>query len=259
MSIAVDEHALRDAVGTGAGLHAVLDVMIEGTAQPHVAIVKDYELDKVKHIVTHVDFQEIKLTELIESNVTVSIEGTPVGVSLNGGLLDVVTREVTVSALPTDIPEHFTLNVEALDVGDVFRVADLQVPANVTILDDLEEVVCSVLAPRLAEAEAVEEGEGGAGRARDRGRARGRVRGVGAHGRPLASRLVARAAGRAARRRSRQPRGRYASSRHNAGFLVVDALARRTRSRAPSEATADATRPARSPAAASVCSYRPPT
>jgi large subunit ribosomal protein L25 len=160
VSIAVDEHALRAAVGTGAGLHAVLDVTIEGQAQPHVAIVKDYELNKVKHIVTHVDFQEIKLTELIESNVTVSIEGTPVGVSLNGGLLDIVTREVTVSALPTDMPEHFTLNVEALDIGDVFRVADLDVPANVTILDDPEEVVCSVLAARLAEAEAVEEGEG---------------------------------------------------------------------------------------------------
>ena len=159
VSIAVDEHALRAAVGTGAGLHAVLDVVIEGQSQPHVAIVKDYELNKVKHIVAHVDFQEIKLTELIESNVTVSIEGTPVGVSLNGGLLDIVTREVTVSALPTDMPEHFTLNVEALDVGDVFRVADLEVPANVTILDDLEEVVCSVLAPRLAEAEPVEEGE----------------------------------------------------------------------------------------------------
>jgi large subunit ribosomal protein L25 len=159
LSIAVDEHDLRAAVGTGAGLHAVLDVVIEGQSKPHVAIVKDYELNKVKHIVTHVDFQEIKLTELIESNVTVSIAGTPVGVSLNGGLLDIVTREVTVSALPTDMPEHFTLNVEALDVGDVFRVADLEVPANVTILDDLEEVGCSVLAPRLAEAEPVEEGE----------------------------------------------------------------------------------------------------
>lgn len=153
VSIAVDEHALRAAVGTGAGMHAVLDVVVEGHKQPHVAIVKEFELDKVKHVVTHVDFQEIKLTELIESNVSITIEGTPVGVRLNAGLLDVVTHEVTVSALPTDIPEHFTLNVDDLDVGDVFRVADLVVPDNVTILDDPDEVVCSVLAPRLAEPE----------------------------------------------------------------------------------------------------------
>ena len=158
VSIAVSEHDLRDAVGTVAGLHAVLDVVIEGHKQPHVAIVKEYELDKVKHVVTHVDFQEIKLTERIESNVAVTLEGTPVGVKIGGGLLDVVTREVTVSALPTDIPEHITLQVEALDVGDVAHVADLQAPANVTILDDPDEVVCSVLAPRVAEVVG-EEGE----------------------------------------------------------------------------------------------------
>ena len=156
VSISVEEQALRAAVGTGAGLHAVLDVMIDGHSQPHVAIVKEYELDKVKHFVTHVDFQEIKLTDLIESNVTVTLVGTPVGVSLNGGLLDVISREVTVSALPTDIPEHLTLNVEELDVGDVAHVADLVAPENVTILDDPDEVICSVLAPRLAEAEPIE-------------------------------------------------------------------------------------------------------
>jgi len=159
VSIAVSEHDLRDAVGTVAGLHAVLDVVIEGHKQPHVAIVKEYELDKVKHVVTHVDFQEIKLTERIESNVAVTLEGTPVGVKIGGGLLDVVTREVTVSALPTDIPEHIALDVEELDVGGVARVSDLQVPDNVTILDDPDEVVCSVLAPRVAEVAAAEEGE----------------------------------------------------------------------------------------------------
>jgi large subunit ribosomal protein L25 len=159
VAVSVDEHSLREAVTTDAGLHAVLDVVIEGHKRPHVAIVKEYELDKVKHIVTHVDFQEIKLTEPIESNVTVTLEGTPVGVKTGGGLLDVVTREVTVSALPTDMPEHLTFNVEELDIGDVAHVSDLQVPGNVTLLDDPEEVICSVLAPRVVEVEGVEEGE----------------------------------------------------------------------------------------------------
>ena len=160
LSIAVEQHALRDALATGAGLHAVLDVVIEGNPKPHVAIVKEYEIDKVKHFMTHVDFQEINLTELIESNVTVTLVGTPTGVRLDGGVLDVVTREVLVSALPTDMPEHLTLNVEELVVGDVARVSDIDVPADVTILDDLDEVVCSVLAPRLAEEEP-EEAEAG--------------------------------------------------------------------------------------------------
>ena len=160
LSIAVEQHALRDALATGAGLHAVLDVVIEGQPKPHVAIVKEYEIDKVKHFITHVDFQEINLTELIESNVTVTLVGTPAGVRLDGAVLDVVTREVLVSALPTDMPEHLTLNVEELVVGDVARVSDIDVPADVTILDDLDEVICSVLAPRLAEEEP-EEAEAG--------------------------------------------------------------------------------------------------
>ena len=162
VSIAVGEHALRAAVTTGAGLHAVLDVTVEGRKQAHVAIVKEYELDKVKHVVTHVDFQEIKLTERIESNVMITFEGTPVGVKMGGGLLDVATREVTVSALPTDIPEHIALDVEGLDVGEVAHVSDLHVPDTVTILDEPDEVVCSVLAPRVAEVEAGEEVEAAA-------------------------------------------------------------------------------------------------
>jgi large subunit ribosomal protein L25 len=155
--VSVDRHALREAITTEAGLHAVLDVVIEGHKRPHVAIVKEYELDKVKHVVTHVDFQEIKLTEPIESNVTITLEGTPVGVKLSGGLLDVAAREVAVSALPTDMPEHLTFNVDALDIGDVAHIRDLLVPDTVAVLDDPDGVLCSVLAPRVVEVAVGEE------------------------------------------------------------------------------------------------------
>jgi len=155
--VSVDPHSLREALGTGAGTHAVLDVLVEGHKRPHVAIVKELELDKVKHVVTHVDFQEIKLTEAIETNVAVVLEGTPVGVKMGGGMLDVVTREVTVSGLPTEIPERIAFDVEGLDIGDVAHVSDLQAPEGITLLSDPDEVVCSVLAPRVAEVAAEEE------------------------------------------------------------------------------------------------------
>ena len=157
VAVAVDPHSLREALH--GGTHAVLDVVVEGHKKPHVAIVKELELDKVKHNVTHVDFQEIKLTEAIETNVAVEFEGTPVGVKMNGGMLDVVNRELAVSALPTEIPERLVFDVEALDIGDVAHVSDLQVPEGLTVLTDLDEVLCSVLAPRVAEV-AVEGEEG---------------------------------------------------------------------------------------------------
>jgi large subunit ribosomal protein L25 len=175
--IAVGERDLRVALSTDAGLHAILDVTFEGRRRPHIAILKDHQLDTVRHTVTHVDLQEIRLDEPIDSTVSVVVEGTAAGVK-QGGLLDMLTHEVTVHGLPADIPEHLTLDVTSLGIGDHGRVADLAVPDEVTVLDDPDTVVCSVLAPRVVEgvAEEVavaetaaepglvgEEGEGGAG------------------------------------------------------------------------------------------------
>jgi large subunit ribosomal protein L25 len=157
VAISVDPHALRDALGTEAGRHAVLDVTFEGQKRAHKAIVKELELDRVKHHVIHVDLQEIRLDETIESAVTVRFEGESKGVKM-GGLLDEVVREVTVKGKVTDIPEHLVLDISALGLGDTATVADLQVPEGIEVLDAPGEVLCSVLSPRKAEA-ALEEVE----------------------------------------------------------------------------------------------------
>lgn len=153
--LAVEGRELRSAVATEAGMHAVLDVVFAGTKKAHVAIVKDIQLDKVKNIVTHVDLQEIKLTDKIETTVIVQVEGTPHGVMM-GGMLDINTHEVTVEGLPTDIPDRLVMQVEALEMGDVAHVSDLQVPGNIRVLDDPDEVICSVLAPKVVAAEVEE-------------------------------------------------------------------------------------------------------
>ena len=73
--IAVDPHVLRAALATEAGTHAVLDVTLEGHKRGHNAIVKELELDSVKHIVTHIDLQEIRLDETIETTVSGPLRG----------------------------------------------------------------------------------------------------------------------------------------------------------------------------------------
>ncbi|HJW76698.1 MAG TPA: 50S ribosomal protein L25 [Thermoleophilia bacterium] len=152
---AVDERHLREALTTEAGLHAILDVTFEGKKRPHIAILKAHQLDATRHVVTHVDLQEIRLDEPIESTVAIVVEGTSVGVK-QGGLLDMLTHEVAVHGLPADIPEHVTLDVTSLGIGDHGRVADLVVPGTITVVDDAEHIICSVLAPRVVE---VAEGE----------------------------------------------------------------------------------------------------
>jgi len=151
---AVEPHALRAALSTGAGTHAVLEVTVEGHKRAHHAIVKDMELDPVKSTLRHLDLQEIRLDETIETTVAVSFEGEARGVKA-GGMLDESTREVTVRGLVTAIPEHLVLDISEMDVNDTAKVGDLVVPEGLEIVDDPEQVLCSVLPPRKVE----EEGE----------------------------------------------------------------------------------------------------
>ena len=153
--IAVEPHVLREALSTSAGMHAVLDVTFEGQKRGHKAIVKDIELDRVKSIVTHIDLQEIRLDETIETTVSIRFEGEPKGVKA-GGMLDESTREVTVKGLVTAIPEHLVVDVSELDMNETLQVSDLVVPEGIEIMAEAEEVLCSVLPPRKVEEEGVE-------------------------------------------------------------------------------------------------------
>jgi large subunit ribosomal protein L25 len=156
--IAVEPHALRDALTTSAGTHAVLDVTFEGQKRGHKAIVKELTLDRVKSNVIHVDLQEIRLDETIETTVAIHFEGEAKGVKA-GGMLDESTREVTVKGLVTAIPEHLVVDVSELDMNDTLKVADLEVPEGIEIMAEPDEVLCSVLPPRKVEVEEGVEGE----------------------------------------------------------------------------------------------------
>lgn len=147
--LSIGDRDLRDAIQQGGGMNAVLDITLEGQKTTHTAVIKDYQLDGVRHVVTHVDFHEVKLSEPIEATVAIAVDGQPAGVKL-GGILDVLLREITVKALPMEIPEKVVLDVSALEMGDVARVADLVLPETVEVMDAPDEVVCTVLVPRKA-------------------------------------------------------------------------------------------------------------
>ena len=154
--IAVDPHDLRDALSSEAGRHAVLDVTIEGHKRAHKAIVKDMQHDAVRTTVTHIDLQEIRLDEVIETTVAVRFEGECKGVKA-GGMLEEAIREVTVKGKVTAIPEHLALDITDLGLGHTAKVSELQVPEGLEVIDDPEEVLCSVIPPRGTAAEGEEE------------------------------------------------------------------------------------------------------
>ncbi len=160
IAIAIGERELRAALTTGAGSHAVLDVAIDG-GSAHSAILKDYQRDKVRGNITHVDLQEVRLDQPIQTAVVVTLVGEPVGVK-EGGVLNQVTTEVNVEALPLEVPQHLEADVSGLGIGDTLRLGQIDMPAGVRLLDDPEETVLASVQLAREEVAEVEEGEEGA-------------------------------------------------------------------------------------------------
>ena len=160
-AICVPERELRRVLtGTG-GLHAILDVVVDGQNTTHASILKDYQQDPLRGHISHVDFHEVRLDRPIQASVNVQLVGEPAGVK-EGGVLSQVQREINVEALPMEVPEHLDLDVSEMAIGDTLRLADLPARGGVTYLDDPEETVLATvtLPTREVEPEEVtEEGE----------------------------------------------------------------------------------------------------
>jgi large subunit ribosomal protein L25 len=165
--IVVGERELRTALTGSSGLHAIVDVVIEGQKTPHHAVLKEYQQHPIRGTLTHVDFHEVRLDETIQATVTIQLVGESPGAK-QGGVVQQVTREIRVEALPTSIPERIEADMSSLEVGATLRIADLEAIEGVAFLDDAETVLANCSMPRgiseLEEAEAVEgeEGEEGA-------------------------------------------------------------------------------------------------
>ena len=162
ISICVEERELRRALTGAGGLHSILDVEVDGTGKSHASILKDYQVDKVRGFVTHIDLQEVRLDQPIHASVTVQLIGGEEAPGVReGGVLSQPLREIQVEALPLEVPEHIDLDVSHMEAGDTLRIGDVHVGDNVTLLDDPETVVATVTAPtrEIAPEETLEEGE----------------------------------------------------------------------------------------------------
>jgi large subunit ribosomal protein L25 len=162
-AVTVPERDLRRALTGSSGLHAILDVVLEGQKTTHASILKDYQRDKVRGTVIHVDLQEVRLDQPIQSSVVVELVGDSAGVR-EGGVLSQEHREITVEALPMEMPDRIELDVSGMQIGDSLRVSDLAPREGATYIDDPDTVLASVMVPTRVEEpeEVVEEGEEGA-------------------------------------------------------------------------------------------------
>jgi large subunit ribosomal protein L25 len=155
----VHQRELRRALGGPGGLHAILDVVLEGQKTTHASILKDYQQDPIRGHISHVDLHEVRLDQPIQTTVALHLVGEAAG-SKEGGVLSQSLNELNIEALPLEIPPGIEIDVSELHIGDNLRVSDIKVPEGVTLLDDPETTIASVTQPTRVEEPA--EGEEGA-------------------------------------------------------------------------------------------------
>jgi large subunit ribosomal protein L25 len=149
----VDARILRHAL---AARGAVLELAIDGDTTP--AVLKEAHYDPVRGDTLHVDFLRVRLDVAIHATVLLDLtraEEAP-GVK-EGGVLEQVTREINIEALPGDIPESIQHDVSEMVIGDTVTLQAVKAPRGVTLVDDLEETVIATLVPPTVDIEAEEE------------------------------------------------------------------------------------------------------
>jgi large subunit ribosomal protein L25 len=132
----------------------LLDLELDGsTAVP--VVIKEQQHHPVRGDVLHLDFLEVRLDEEIEAEVPIELEGTEQAPGVReGGVLEHVTREITVEALPTAIPERITVDVSEMEINDTINLASVGVPSGVKFMaEEPEEITIATLSPPRVEEE----------------------------------------------------------------------------------------------------------
>lgn len=135
------------------GAHHLVELTVEGVAEPHTVVLKEIQRNPVSRQVVHVDFQAVSAAERIHASVPLRLLGEET-VTKAGRILQWLLHSVHVSCLPANLPDHIEVDVSAIAVGHSVTVHDLRVPGAISILNEGDEVILSVLAPRTAEPEA---------------------------------------------------------------------------------------------------------
>jgi large subunit ribosomal protein L25 len=149
-----DARELRHALAASG---AVLDLSIDGGKATPV-VLKEAQRHPVRGETVHVDLLRVRLDEAISAVVALELTGVDDAPGVKqGGILEQITRELNVEALPTAIPESIVHDVSAMEIGETITLSALTAPEGVALLDDLEETVVATLSPPRLQSEVTED------------------------------------------------------------------------------------------------------
>lgn len=155
LSLAVNTKQLTAILRSESGHNTIFEVNFAGKQEP--AIVKDWQVDPVSGKLLHVDLLRVAMDVRMKVKVPVHTFGEPSGVKVQGGVYEVVTREVEVECLPADIPTEFRMDVSGLMLNQSLRASDLTIDkTKLKLLTEANTVLAHVVALRVEEEKPVE-------------------------------------------------------------------------------------------------------
>jgi large subunit ribosomal protein L25 len=150
LSISVDPKQILKILHSSTGHNTIFKVAVQDRETTPVMIV-DWQLDPVKDNLLHADLKRIDLTKRLKVSVPIRTHGDAIGVKQQGGLLEVITREIEIECLPNEIPEHFTVDVSELMMGQAKRASDVPLGGSMVLLSPPDAVLAHVIALRVEE------------------------------------------------------------------------------------------------------------
>ncbi len=143
VAVELDPKQMIRILHSASGHNTIFDVEVSGASTVKAMIV-DWQYEPIKDKLIHVDLKRIAMDRAMTVEVPVLLEGTPVGVKMQGGILDQVLREVEIECLPSDIPSHISFDVSGLELNGIVRVSDLPHGGKFKFLTDEETTVAHV-------------------------------------------------------------------------------------------------------------------
>ncbi|MEW6730885.1 MAG: 50S ribosomal protein L25 [Acidobacteriota bacterium] len=150
LSVAIDAKQITGILRSESG-HNTIFKLQPPNQEASIVMIKDWQLDPVRGKLMHADLLRISLTQKQRVSVPVELVGESIGVKHDAGILEHTLRELEIECLPADIPEHITVDVSNLGLGDHLLVKDLKVTGDIRVITGEDHVVAAVLAPRVAE------------------------------------------------------------------------------------------------------------
>ncbi|MGZ3621215.1 MAG: 50S ribosomal protein L25 [Candidatus Binataceae bacterium] len=153
VAVAVNPKEVNRILHSKTGHNTIFDVAVNGGETTPVMVV-DWQNDPIKEYLLHVDLKRIDLSARIRVKVPIHTVGDPKGVKLQGGLHELITREIEIECLPDEIPEEFTVDVSELMIGQSIRAGEVPLVGSTRLISPADSVISHVITIKV-EAEPV--------------------------------------------------------------------------------------------------------